>query len=124
MTDDSNTSYIDFGSPNTSVFTESVAYVPIILDDEVNWTVAVNGFRWGESMRDWKREYRISASSTSSNYGALNLNLPCISGPSKYIEPIKNMMMLKLRKKTRSQSTSLSFDCKDASKLPSFEILV
>jgi len=53
MTDVKYYSYIDFGAPNTSTWTESVAYVPIMLDDdEVNWTVEVNGFRWGSSMND------------------------------------------------------------------------
>ena len=99
MTDVKYYSYIDFGAPNTSAWTESVAYVPIMLDDEVNWTVVVNGFRWGKSMRDSK-EYEISASSTSSNYGALNLNEPCIYGPSKYIVPILKMMMLKIKGST------------------------
>lgn len=74
LTDDSGSSYIDFGAPNTSVYTDPVVTIDIEEETEF-WASKVTGLRWGASMNDLT-EYKLTE-----GVAAIRTIHDCISGP-------------------------------------------
>ena len=58
LSEDAGASYIDFGAPNTSVYSDPVVTIDIE-DENENWASKITGFRWGASMND-STEYAMT----------------------------------------------------------------
>lgn len=79
---DVESTYIDFGAPNTSVYTESVAYIPIESENN-DWTAAVAGVSINGL------EYALS----NEGEGVISSQHECLTGYRDDIENISNMIL-------------------------------
>jgi len=79
---DVESTYIDFGAPNTSVYTESVAYIPIESENN-DWAAAVTGVSINGE------EYALSYEVT----GSISAQHECMTGYSDDIQNISNMIL-------------------------------
>jgi len=76
LTGTSGSSYIDFGTPNPSIVTDSSKVVYLdILDENPWWTQKITGFRWGDDWDD-DTEYKIPSAEAITDTGT-----SCIAGP-------------------------------------------
>ena len=119
MTDDdgtTGTTYIDFGTPNTSVMSD---VADIVWIDSINrggwWTNYVTGWRWTGS----ETEYALTKL-----WGLTDTGSSCISGPSATIDAIR------AEAESRIQGWHINdsgwgklFGCGERSNMPSFDIL-
>ena len=88
LTDLDGSSYIDFGTPNTSVMSDpsDIIYIDII-DDDVWWTAKIEGLRWGSNMND-STEYMITQANALTDTGS-----SCIIGPTSEVNSIRNSIL-------------------------------
>lgn len=88
MTGLSGSSYIDFGTIDSSVVTDSaqIAWIDILSEDYW-WTNKITGFRWGQ---DWDdvTEYAIPEANALTDTGS-----SCIIGPSASVNSIMGTIL-------------------------------
>ena len=75
-------SYIDFGTPNPAVTTETPIYIDIE-DEDYWWTAELTGFKWGSGMSD-KKEYKLSKGPLA----LTDTGSSCIIGPKSEVKRI------------------------------------
>ena len=86
ISDDNGSSYIDFGTANTSVYAETIAYISIA-EGKLNWGANVTGFRIGQTENE-STEYAMEE-----HYGYTSSAYSCISGPELMIDTISHMIL-------------------------------
>jgi len=112
----SGQSYLDFGTPNTSVMDGSPIYISIN-SENYWWASDLTGFRWSN---DSSNEYAIS----SGNYGITDTGSSCIVGPSEEADVIVRNIVSNLDKVYTDDGWGYIFTCPtNESDLPSFEFL-
>ena len=118
LTGTDGSSYIDFGTPDTSIVTDVNESVWINIEAEDPWwTSKVNGFRWGPEWDD-KTEYAIPEKFALTDTGS-----SCIIGPSKPINSIMGTIFNTSDSVVENSSWGYLFDCADKKHMPSFELL-
>ena len=113
----SGQSYLDFGTPNSSVYTDGVIYIDI-LSENYWWSSNLTGFRWkGESTA-----YAISTGS----FALTDTGSSCIVGPSGEADVIMRNILSVVEQSTKlyvDAGWNYIFSCPDVSTLPSFELI-
>lgn len=118
MTGLSETSYIDFGTIDSSVVTDSSDITWISIESENYWwTNKVTGFRWGDDWSD-DTEYAIPELE-----GFTDTGTSCISGPSASINSFMGTILNTSGSTEMDDSWDYIFNCSDKDDMPSFELL-
>lgn len=116
LTGVSGTSYIDFGTPDSSIVTDPSESAWIDIAESPWWSSTVKGFRWGPNT-EWgnkdKNEYAIKETEAFTDTGS-----SCLIGPVKAIDGIFLPILESLE-----TWKSGAFKCSERSKMPSFELL-
>jgi len=121
MTGQSGKSYIDFGAPNTAVYSSPSSLFWIdILSDDYWWTNRVTGVRWSSGVPDTSTEYKYS-----SKKGLTDTGSSCLIGPKAEVDYFKNTILNTISGVTSHSGWGTQFDCSDANiaTLPTFELL-
>ena len=112
----SGQSYLDFGTPNTSVMDGSPIYISI-KSENYWWSSDLTGFRWSD---DSSNEYAIS----SGNYALTDTGSSCIIGPSEEADVIVRNIVSRFDKVYEDDGWGYIFSCPaNDNDLPSFEFL-
>ena len=111
--------YIDFGTPNSSIYDNAkLIYIPI-KDNNYWWTNSITGVRWTKNSAN-RVEYKYTSSNALTDTGS-----SCIIGPAAMVDYFKNTILNTIPKVETHSSWDYQFDCSDAptSSMPSFELL-
>ena len=118
LTDLDNSSYIDFGTPNTAVMSDEADIIYIDIEDEDYWWSAkVQGLRWGSQMND-DTEYSIVEAN-----GLTDTGTSCIIGPSAEVLSIRNSILALSDDVQENSSWDYTYPCEDAANMAGFEML-
>ena len=115
LTSEVDTSYLDFGKPNSSIVTDQNESAWIDIDkDDLWWSSTVSGFRWSPGTQ-WGKKDRNEYAFTPTK-GLTDTGSSCLFGPEEDIisifEPIID-----------SLDSAVIFECSRRSELPSFDLL-
>lgn len=87
MSNEAGKTYIDFGTPNSSVYDNAkLIYIPILSSNDF-WTNKIKGLRWSKNSND-NTEYKFNESNALTDTGS-----SCIIGPSKDVEYFRNTIL-------------------------------
>ena len=115
-----NESFIDFGTPNTSIMTHErdIVWLDVIseIDQQPWWTNKINGIRWDDKMGN--EVLALEETSAFTDTGT-----SCIMGPKYMVDYIKNSILDLLPAYENNIMWGQLFKCSYRSKLPTFSFL-
>ena len=122
LTSSSGTSYMDFGTPNSSVMKyhtddeEGIVWLDIV-DSDPWWTSYITGFYWGgvENPTLYKIDQARAIADTGTS---------CIMGPSLYLDWIMSHLLSLMTSYAFDDNYGYLFSCYEKDWMPSFYLLV
>jgi len=117
LTGTSGSSYIDFGTIDTSIVTDPSETAWIDIQEADEWGNRLNGFRCGPEFKD-KNEYSIP-----DDFAFADTGCSCLLGPSKTINSIVATILNTSKSVVDVPEWGYVFDCKDEDDMPSFDLL-
>ena len=120
MTGKSGKSYVDFGAPNTAVYSDPAKLFYINIEsNDYWWTSKIKGMRWKKNWSDTTTEYKFTEAKALTDTGS-----SCIIGPKADVSYFKNSILNTITGVETHSSWDYQFDCSAAntSTLPVFEL--
>lgn len=123
LTGTSTSSYIDFGTPDSSIAKVDNDKTWISIAENNYWSSTIKGFRWGP---EWSKstpvidatEYKITEQTAIVDTGS-----SCIVGPKESINSILATILNTADSVVTDSTWGYIFDCADKKLMPSFELL-
>ena len=116
MTNQSDQSYIDFGTPDASIIGDGSEIFWLSKDDPYSpwWTNEVRGMKWKDVMND---TYETTFTPTEA---ITDTGSSCLIGPSEYVDIIYNSILAQTSVSVEDPSWGDIYWCSDIPNLPSF----